>query len=110
GATGIAASIAAGAWSSAFSLLRKGTSDFGFSADADAHRRLPRIVLAALVMGGLLWLIAGLAPEGSHGFIRFIALALQIAAGIAVYGLLLQILGVASWREAVNALKRPSRA
>ena len=33
-------------------------------------------------------------------------LGLQIGAGIAVYGLLLQILGAASWREAVNALKR----
>ncbi|MEK9280776.1 MULTISPECIES: murein biosynthesis integral membrane protein MurJ [unclassified Bradyrhizobium] len=109
-ASGIAASIAAGAWSSAISLLRKGTSEFGFSVDAAAQKRLPRIVVAALVMGGLLWLTAGLTPADSHGLVRFVALGLQIAAGIAVYGLLLQILGVASWREAVNALKRPSRA
>ncbi|OAF08215.1 lipid II flippase MurJ [Bradyrhizobium centrolobii] len=108
GATGIAASIAAGAWGSAFSLLRKGKTEFGFKADEAAQRRLPRIVLAALAMGALLWLTAGLAPADSHGFIKFIALGLQIAAGIAVYGLLLQVLGVASWREAVNALKRPA--
>ena len=45
------------------------------------------------------------------GLIRFIALGSQIAAGIVVYGLLLQILGVASWREAVAALKRrPARS
>ncbi|WP_027550013.1 murein biosynthesis integral membrane protein MurJ [Bradyrhizobium sp. Cp5.3] len=107
GATGIAASIAAGAWGSTFSLLRKGTTEFGFNADEAAQRRLPRIVLAALVMGGLLWLTSGLAHPGSHGLVKFIALGLQIAAGIVVYGLLLQILGVASWREAVHALKRP---
>ncbi|MDA9465323.1 murein biosynthesis integral membrane protein MurJ [Bradyrhizobium sp. CCBAU 53415] len=108
GTSGIAASIAAGAWSSALSLLRKGTSEFGFSVDASARRRLPRIVLAAAAMGTLLWLTAGLVPAGAHGFIEFIALGAQIAAGIAVYGLLLQIFGAASWREAVNALKRPA--
>ncbi|MBR1088989.1 murein biosynthesis integral membrane protein MurJ [Bradyrhizobium manausense] len=109
GASGIAASIAVGAWSSAASLLRKGTSAFGFSVDADARKRLPRIVLAAAAMGALLWLTTGLMPLEAHDLIRLIGLGLQIAAGMAVYGLLLQILGAASWREAVNALKRPAR-
>lgn len=108
GASGIAASIAAGAWSSTVSLLRKGTSEFGFSIDAAARRRLPRIVLAAAAMGALLWLTTELTPVEAHGLIRFIVLGLQIGAGIAVYGLLLQILGAASWREAVDALKRPA--
>jgi putative peptidoglycan lipid II flippase len=110
GASGIAASIAAGAWSSAISLLRKGTREFGFSVDAAARNRLPRIVLAAVAMGGLLWLTAGLLPSDAHELIRFIALGSQIAAGIVVYGLLLQFLRVASWREAAVALKRPSQA
>jgi len=108
GASGIAASIAAGAWSSALSLLRKGAGEFGFSIDLAARKRLPRIVLAAAAMGALLWLTTGLMPSEAHGLIRFIVLGLQIGAGIAVYGLLLQILGAASWREAVNALKRPA--
>jgi putative peptidoglycan lipid II flippase len=108
GASGIAASITAGAWSSAVSLLRNGTSEFGFSVDVAARKRLPRIVLAAAAMGALLWLTTGLMPVEAHGLIRFIVLGLQIGAGIAVYGLLLQILGAASWREAVNALKRPA--
>jgi putative peptidoglycan lipid II flippase len=108
GASGIAASVAAGAWSSALSLLRNGTRAFGFSVDASARTRLPRIVLAALAMGALLWLTRGLLPAGAHGLIAFVMLAVQIAAGIAVYGLLLQILGAASWRETVNALKRPA--
>src|SRR5450755_1722916 len=55
GASGIAAAIALGAWSSAFSLIRQGAASFGFSIDAAARRRLPRIAAAALVMGGLLW-------------------------------------------------------
>ncbi|MGY0570467.1 murein biosynthesis integral membrane protein MurJ [Bradyrhizobium sp. RDM12] len=108
GASGIAASIAAGAWSSAFSLLRKGTGEFGFSIDTAGRKRLPRIVLAAAAMGALLWLSTELMPVDAHGLIRFMLLGLQIGAGIAVYGLLLQILGAASWRETVNALKRPA--
>lgn len=108
GASGIAASIAAGAWSSAVSLLRKGTSEFGFSVDAAARKRLPRILLAAAAMGALLWLTAGLMPAEVHGLIRFIVLGLQIGAGIAVYGLLLQFLGVVALREAVRALERPT--
>ncbi len=58
GAGGIAASIALGAWSSALALIRRGAATFGFSIDAAARRRLPRIVAAALAMGGLLWLAA----------------------------------------------------
>jgi putative peptidoglycan lipid II flippase len=112
GVAGIAAAIAAGAWSGALSLLRDGAAEFGFSVDADARRRLPRIMGAALAMGALLWLTADLAP-GSHnsagsGLVQFAVLALQIAAGILVYGLLVQALGVTSWREAKTALKRPA--
>ena len=65
-------------------------------------------MLAATAMGTLLWLTSGLVAAGAHGFIDFIMLGAQIAAGIAVYGLLLQILGAASWREAADALKRPA--
>ena len=108
GPSGIAASIAAGAWSSALALVRKGASAFGFSVDTAARNRLPRIVLAAAVMGALLWLTTDLMPSDAHGLARFVVLGLQIGGGIAVYGLLLQILGAASWREAVNALRRPA--
>lgn len=108
GASGIATSVAAGAWSSALSLFRKGTREFGFSVDGTARKRLPRIALAAAAMGALLWLTAGLVPASAHGVVKFILLGAQIAAGIAVYGLLLQLLGAASWREAVSALMRPA--
>ena len=44
-----------------------------FSIDAEARRRLPRIVLAALAMGGLLWLAAHVvlaAGANAHGLVQ----------------------------------------
>jgi len=109
GASGIAAGIACGAWISALSMIQRSVIDFGLSIDGAARRRLPRIVLASLAMGGLLWLTTGLAPTGTHRLLSLVVLGAQIAGGIAAYALALQLLGVASWREAVNAIKRPAR-
>jgi putative peptidoglycan lipid II flippase len=112
GAGGIAAGIALGAWSSALALIRRGAATFGFSIDAAARRRLPRIVMAALVMGGLLWLAAGFVPAltaNAHGMAQAAVLAMLIAGGIAVYGLLLALFGVIGWDEAVRAF-RPTTA
>jgi putative peptidoglycan lipid II flippase len=112
GADGIAAAIALGAWSMALRLIRRGAETFGFSIDAAARRRLPRIALAALAMGALLWLLTRWLPaltSDAHGLVQAILLLAAIAAGIAAYGLFLQLLGVIGWREAVNAV-RQSRA
>jgi putative peptidoglycan lipid II flippase len=112
GASGIAAGIALGAWSNALSLIRHGANTFGFSIDPDARRRLPRIVAAALAMAALLWLAATFAPGAGaavHGLAQAVALLALIAAGIAVYGLLLRFLGVTSWRKTLNAIRQPSR-
>jgi putative peptidoglycan lipid II flippase len=109
GAAGIAASIAFGAWSSALALIRRGAASFGFSIDAAARRRLPRIVAAALAMGGLLWLTAGLLPApgvNAHGLVQAALLMLLIAGATAVYGLLLALFGVVKWDDAVNAVRR----
>ena len=58
GASGVAAGLALAAWSSA-GVLARGTARFGFSLDAQGRRRLPGLIaLAALAMGGLLWLTA----------------------------------------------------
>ena len=105
GATGIAAAIACGAWSNAFSLIRQGASSFGFSLDAAARRRLPRIAAAALLMGALLWLAAGLAVA-DHGLAQAVRLLVAIAAGIAAYGALLAAFDVTGWREVVNAVRQ----
>jgi putative peptidoglycan lipid II flippase len=110
GAGGIAASIALGAWSSAISLIRHGAASFGFSIDAAARRRLPRIVLAAILMGGALWLTAHFVlpwATDAHRLAQAAVLGLVIAGAIAIYGLLLTLFGVVSWTEAMRALRQP---
>jgi putative peptidoglycan lipid II flippase len=111
GVDGIAAAIALGAWSMAFSLIRRGVATFGLSIDTEARRRLPRIALSALAMGALLWFCAWSLPalaSGAHGLVQAVLLLAVIAAGIAIYGLFLRIFGVVGWRETVNAI-RPSK-
>jgi len=110
GASGVAAGIALGAWSSAISLIRHGAASFGFSIDADARRRLPRIVIAAILMGGLLWLTAHFVlpwAADAHRLAQAAILGIIIAGGIAIYGLLLTLFGVVNWTEAIGAIRRP---
>jgi putative peptidoglycan lipid II flippase len=109
GASGIAASIALGAWSSALALIRRGAATFGFSIDAAARRRLPRIGAAALAMGGLLWLVATFVlplTATAHGIAQAVVLVMLISGGIAIYGLLLALFGVIRWGDAVNAISQ----
>ena len=64
-------------------------------------------LLAALAMGALLWLATRFMPlAGLHGLAQAAALLVLIAAGIAAYGLILQLFGVIGWREAVNAIRQ----
>jgi putative peptidoglycan lipid II flippase len=87
-------------------LLRETAATLGFSLDAAARKRLPRIVAAALAMGGLLWLAARHTPvEGLHGLSEAVVLLSLIAGGIALYGLLLRLFGVIRCHEAVNAIR-----
>ena len=108
GVGGIAAAMAAGAWSTAFSLGRSVAATFGFSIDAEARRRLPRIALAALLMGGLLWLSAQGLPQafGTHWMLSVATLGLLIVAAIASYGLFLLLFRVVAWNDIRGALRR----
>src|ERR1700754_5205323 len=106
GAEGIAAGIALGAWGSALGLIREGATRFGFSIDAAARRRLPRIVAAAAVMGAALWLVP---IARLDGLAQAAAIIGVIAAGVVLYGLLLQLFGITGWRDAVNALRSAPR-
>lgn len=109
GVQGIAASIALGAWSITFALIRNGAATFGFAIDAAARRRLPRIVAATAAMGALLLLAAPLLPAtGGKPAFAVILIAL-ILAGIASYCLLLALLGVISWSDALNAVRETGR-
>jgi putative peptidoglycan lipid II flippase len=113
GAGGIAASMACGAWNNALALVRRGAATFGFSIDAAARRRLPRIVAAAAAMGGLLYLAAPLLlgpTDNGHGdLVRAIVVLALIAGAIAVYALLLVILGVIGLAGAVDAIRQISQ-
>jgi putative peptidoglycan lipid II flippase len=107
GPSGIAASIALGAWSSAFALIRRVAATFGFSIDAEARRRLPRIVAAALIMGGLLWLMFALPLTASaHGLAQAIVLFILIGGGMAIYGLHLALFGVIARGDALRAIRQ----
>jgi putative peptidoglycan lipid II flippase len=108
GIAGIAAGVACGAWSNALTLVRRGAKSFGFSLDTAARRRLPRIVIAALSMGGLVWLAAALLLEaaGLRGIAQTLALAAIIGGGVATYGLLLAFFGVIGRANIANSLGR----
>ena len=110
GADGIAAAIALGAWSMAFSLIRSGAETFGFSIDAAAKRRLPRIVAGGARDGrrccGLRHGSCPRSPRARTASCRPSRCSIVIAAGIAIYGLFLRLFGVTGWREAVNAVRQ----
>jgi len=107
GPSGIAAAIACGAWSSALALIRRGAATFGFSIDGAVRRRLPRIALAALAMGGLLWLAGLLMPAlDAHGLAQAALLIIVITGAAAIYGLLLALFGVIGWNDAVSAFRQ----
>jgi putative peptidoglycan lipid II flippase len=109
GSSGIAIGLALGAWAQALALLQSGASRFGFAIEPATRRRLPRIVLAALAMGGALWgAAAGTATfAASHaGPGRAVLLLSLVASGVALYGGLLSALGVTGWREIVRAIRQ----
>jgi putative peptidoglycan lipid II flippase len=112
GVGGIAAGIALGAWVSAFTLVGGIAAGFGFSIDDACRRRLPRIVAAALAMGGLLWAAARvvLAPNADlHGLAQAAMLLVLIVGGMAIYGLLLSLFGVTGWRAVLDAIRQTHR-
>ncbi len=84
-----------------------------FTPDAVLRRRVPRMVLAGVVMTGVLWsvrhsLYAALDTGGGHG-LRWLGLALLVSAGGAAYGLAGQGLGAFDVREVVARLTRRRR-
>jgi putative peptidoglycan lipid II flippase len=107
GASGIAAGLALGAWASTVALIRSGAAAFGFSLLPATPGRLVRIVLAAVLMAGLLDLAARLPAlhPTAHGLALALALALLIAGGVVIYLVLLALFGVATWRQAVEAIR-----
>ena len=66
-------------------------------------------MLAAILMGLLLWLTAHFALSwmaGAHGLAQAATLGVLIAGGIAVYGLFLALLGVVSPADIAAAIQQ----
>jgi putative peptidoglycan lipid II flippase len=81
----------------------------GFSLDGNARYRLPRIVFATGIMGiAIAALQMALAPwlDGPSDLARVIALGALICTGLAVYTVLLHLLGVARLRDLLRATRR----
>jgi putative peptidoglycan lipid II flippase len=100
GHVGIAAATALSGWASAGWLGVQVARRFGFALDADAKRRLPRIVAAAVVMGGAVAIgrlaLPQLTAPSASTLVGVVGLCLLIAAGVAVYLGCLQIMRVAT--------------
>ncbi|WP_022720483.1 lipid II flippase MurJ, partial [Rhodopseudomonas sp. B29] len=107
GVGGVAAAVALGAWTNAGLLL--GRSDRPFLEPA-SRSRLVRIVLAAAIMGGLLWLKTSLVlPLAAQAptLVQAGLLGVLIAGGLIIYAAALLLLGIVSLRTARDALRRP---
>ncbi len=95
GVVGLALATAIAAWVNV-ALLALGLQRRGFlSLDARIRGRLPRILLASLMMGALLWAgQSGLEGWFDAGFwVRVAGLALLVGGGLAAYALLALLLG-----------------
>jgi putative peptidoglycan lipid II flippase len=109
GAVGVAAAIAISGWVGA-TLLGVILGRRGWLAlDRNAARRLPGIVLAALVMGIVILcmnqLLAALSLATGSELGRIASLALLVATGLGGYLAGLQALGVARMRDLLAAIR-----
>jgi putative peptidoglycan lipid II flippase len=81
-----------------------------FEADAQLRRRLPRLAVAALVMGGALFLFAPFAqPYLTERLLRWVALAALVGGGVILYALACFLTGAVSLAELKSLLRRRSR-
>jgi len=81
-----------------------------FVADARLRWRAPRLALAAIAMGVVLWLTQGLLTPYVHGtwLVRIAALTVLVSAGCVVYGAATILLGAFS-RDDLTFLRRRRR-
>jgi putative peptidoglycan lipid II flippase len=107
---GIAVATTLGGWLNAWLLFATLARTGQFIADARLIRALPRIVLASLIMGGVLWLSGSLlAPWfGPRGGVveRALALGVLVGAGLMAYCLAVLALGAVQARQVLGFLRR----
>jgi putative peptidoglycan lipid II flippase len=109
GHVGIAGAIALSGWVGATLLAAILWRRGWLRIEVEAWRRMPRIMLATLVMGasiaGLNALLASWLDISGSWFARVAALGLMVAAGLVLYLGCLQALGVASARTLLRAIR-----
>jgi putative peptidoglycan lipid II flippase len=105
---GLAAATVASQWLNAILLMVVLIRRKHFRADLRLRKRVPRIVMASVIMGLIiLALQAQLKPQLSGSLIDQIsALALIVFGGMVVYGIASQMFGAANWREVKASLRR----
>jgi putative peptidoglycan lipid II flippase len=105
---GVALALTLAGWVNALTLVTLLHRRDLFTFDARARRTLPRILLAALGMGALLialeHVLAG--PLAGRFLLQVAALALLVAGGLAGYGGLALLFGVADWRLLTRRSRR----
>ena len=101
-ATAIASTV--NVWLLYHTLVKRGH----FVADSRLKRRTPRLALAALAMGVVLWLTQGLLMPYVHGTwtVRIAALTVLVSAGCLVYGAATILLGAFSRDDLALLLRR----
>jgi len=82
-----------------------------FEADRQLRRRLPRLALAALIMGGVVWLLTPLIDPWLTRSLgeRIAGLAALVGGGVAVYGLACFLTGAFGLDDLKTLLKRRAR-
>jgi putative peptidoglycan lipid II flippase len=108
GHVGVALALSGSGWMQALILLVLLRRHGHLRLDRRVMRNMPRIAAAALGMAATVWgLCLALAPAlAGPAVIRLAALAGLIAAGAAVFALLVLALGVTDWRELRGQLRR----
>jgi putative peptidoglycan lipid II flippase len=109
GHVGVAVAISLSGWATAGMLGWLIARRIGFSLDAAARRRLPRIVAASLAMGLVIsfaWMQAAPWLAGRGGTAQGIVLLLLVVLGLACYVLCLRWFGVAGMRDLVEVARR----
>jgi putative peptidoglycan lipid II flippase len=108
GHVGVAAAIAISGWVGASILGIVLLKRRWLSFDKAVRQRLPRIVLATIVMGGAVMgahAATTMFGESHSSLLQIAALAVLVAIGLVVFLASLQLLGVAHWRELAAAVR-----
>jgi putative peptidoglycan lipid II flippase len=110
GHVGIAGAIALSGWIGATLLAAILWRRGWLRIEAEAWRRVPRIMLATVVMGVTIAaanaVLASWLNISGSSFARVVALGLMVAAGLALYLGCLQVFGVASARILLRAIRQ----